>query len=542
MVNKQSSVRTTLYRLLGVKTLRAAVRDKYFDKPYEFSENSVTVQGREALLVSGAMSTQQVRWSGAIATLTGETLGLGNLTAAAVLLIRTDKDSDAAWALSYGMGFQLLDQAFFDAGFGQRIAIRSAAISELSSLTRTTLDARSRVDRLSIPSGDHLRNFGVGDFGELVTRLVAKARIPGLTDPHESLTLRGADALNLPLGRTPNQLINDLDVLDAILGKPVLAGLEMLEQLTIVKHDKGLVAALELKLDADLANPIGRRIGLAWPHEQVDETGPASAFKVSGVGRRSGPFDFLPTFEALLATLPPATSGHRVDRLRKVKFQLLSDAGEDESQAVSGAIPALKWLAYETDHDGHRYFLHNGNWYLMDQDYADKLRAQTKEVLSLDAGFTMPEWTKDLAEKEYNPLAAHALGGFVMDRKLVRTSLHRHGIELCDILLADGTLVHVKNVKASDAASHHIAQALVSSDALLYDEEARIEFGEAIGRAGGNPDWKPEYLKRVVLAMARPEKLSETNLFTFTQVTLVRNVTALRERGVDVFVVPIKRS
>lgn len=40
---------------------------------------------------------------------------------------------------------------------------------ELNSLTRTTLDQRSRTDRFSIPSGDHLRGFGVGDFGELVT-------------------------------------------------------------------------------------------------------------------------------------------------------------------------------------------------------------------------------------------------------------------------------------------------------------------------------------------------------------------------------------
>jgi uncharacterized protein (TIGR04141 family) len=171
-----------------------------------------------------------------------------------------------------------------------------------------------------------------------------------------------------------------------------------------------------------------------------------------------------------------------------------------------------------------------------------KLKQQTKDILSRDPGIVMPDWTAAQAdEKAYNEMAAKQLGCVNLDRKLIRTDLHRHGIELCDLLLQDGTLVHVKNVRASDAASHQIAQALVSADALLFDEQARVKLHDRIKNAPVQ-DPSNRTPKRVILAMARPKPITEDTLFTFAQVTLVRNVQALSRQGVDVYVAPIKKS
>lgn len=97
----------------------------------------MTVGGREALLVHGTMVTDIVSWASTAHGLTGCPIELGNQTAATVLLIR---NGDGAWALTYGMGFQLLDHDQLDPGFGQRVAIRTADANALNSLTRTTLD------------------------------------------------------------------------------------------------------------------------------------------------------------------------------------------------------------------------------------------------------------------------------------------------------------------------------------------------------------------------------------------------------------------
>lgn len=83
------------------------------------------------------MVTDIVSWASTAHGLTGCPIELGNQTAATVLLIR---NGDGAWALTYGMGFQLLDHDQLDPGFGQRVAIRTADANALNSLTRTTLD------------------------------------------------------------------------------------------------------------------------------------------------------------------------------------------------------------------------------------------------------------------------------------------------------------------------------------------------------------------------------------------------------------------
>lgn len=114
MARKPSpAARTSLYRLVGVADLRAGVQEKYLERE-EFTAAAAAVGGRDALLVMGAMTTERVSWATTLHRLTAQPVTLGNMTAAAVLVIRNGEDG--AWALTYGMGFQLLDQAKWTAG------------------------------------------------------------------------------------------------------------------------------------------------------------------------------------------------------------------------------------------------------------------------------------------------------------------------------------------------------------------------------------------------------------------------------------------
>lgn len=535
--NPSPATRTTLYRLDDVPELSEAIRDKYLSGD-AFDATPTTVGGREALLVSGSMTTERVAWASTVHALTSLQVELGNVTAASALIIR--RGDDAAWALTYGMGFQLLDQAKVDGGFGQRIAIRVADPNDLSSITRTTLDQRSRTDRLSIPSGDHLRGFGVGDFGELVTRLVGKAEIPSLTGGEKPIRIRGADALSVPLGRRPDQLIADLDVLESTLAKLAAPELEILEQLVAVKNAPDLVDELDRALDAALADPSNARLGLSWPHERIDENGTPSSFRLTRPGLRSPEAaDDIPELDVLLAGL-----GEGPDFLAKLKItkvQLYRDAAGTE--AISAAIPALRWLTFEIEKDGKRYCLYDGRWYLMDQRYAEKLRVQIQAIFERQAPVQLPDWPAGYDEAAYNAHSATILGGTLLDRRLVRTSQHPRGIEVCDILDPSGALVHVKKLDGSAAASHLIGQALVSADALLYDDEARDAFRGRVSEAGGDPDNIPDRIRTVVLGVARTTRpIAADDLFTFTQVTLARSVAQLEGRGVHVYVAPVARA
>ncbi len=338
MAKRESpSSRTTLYRLKRLPELLDAVRPKYLDNG-AFTATETKVSGREALLVHGAMSSDQASWAGRLSVLSEVDVKVGNQTAAGVLLIRDGKKQ--AFALSYGMGFQLLDQNKIDQGFGLRIAVRTAARKFIKSLTRSELDHRARVDRSSIPAGETLRGFGIGDFGEMVTRLSGSALIPGLVlgDGHTQVT--AADALSIPLAKTPSGLVSDLDAISRALKLEVKSELRNLEQFVRVRATSQ-IEKLERRLAAALHKSSDERLAIAWPHEHIDDNGTPSSFKVTGLGRHHPPAeDGLPELGRLTHALRAKNPRDLRAAANQVKVQLYRDS--DGQDAISAAIPASR--------------------------------------------------------------------------------------------------------------------------------------------------------------------------------------------------------
>ena len=534
-----TAVATTLYRLTGIGDLRTAVREKYLESA-DFELRECVVGGRQSALVLGHIVTDRAKWASRVSGLIGDPVEAHNVTAAALLLL--PGGNEVTWAVSYGMGFLLLEQSHVDPGFGQRLAIRVADADHLNSLTRKTMDDRAKVDRSSIPSGDHLRGFGIGGFGELVTRLVANAQLSGLS-VDKSFKLRGADALNLPLGRTPEALLSDLDLIEGALQKPAVKDLEVLEQLVTLKKNSDIAARLDGELEKSLKRETEVKIGSAWPHESVNENGTPAAFAVKGRGKqeiRPG----VPTVEDIYEVLDTANVLGSRDRVR---IQLYSDP--DGDNAISPDIPLRKWVAFETNIDERRYFLHDGAWYLMDGAYAAQLQRRVQEIFDRQCDLQLPPWPSDedgemIAEKDYNRLAADACGGVLLDRKLIYTSQNPRGFEACDILARDGALVHIKNIDASAPASHLFAQGANSAHTLRFDEDARTQFRQRVTSAGGNPLLVQDRPPAVIFGIARSSTTTfgAETLYSFSQVTLVRTCNDLEARGIPVFVMPIDRA
>lgn len=546
MVNKkQPGRRTTIYRLTGVSDLEDAVRSRYLDQT-GFDHHSVEVGERPAYLVTGAMSKDRVDWCSAVSALTGDSVEIGSATPAGVLLVRPSQEGSeedgVAYALSYGMGFQLLEPSRIDNLFGQRIAIRAADPGRLRSLTVTTMDERSRTSRATIPQGDGLLGFGVGDIGEAVSRIVAIADLPDLSrSADEPLQIRGSDALNVPLGLNADEMLEDLDVLENLLTTEPLPSLKILEQLAAVKNPE-----TKERLDDLLAKALGGcggKIGLAWPHERVDENGTPDSWVPSRLWKRgrNGVRPGQPEWSEIRAALDELPAEKRLARLNSASIQLCRDT--EGKQPISQAIPLRRWVAFEGDLDGRTYALYDGSWYQIHHDYVENINRMTRELFDRSVDdLEFPDWDAVDDEEAYNDMLAAALGGVCLDRKLITTDLHRRGIEACDVYLGDGTLIHVKKTEKSTAASHLLAQALVSADSLCHDNQARQKLRDRIEERGGNADGVGSKPTRVILAMHRGAGKSVTaeSLFTFTKVNLVRQAASLEERGVSVRVVSIE--
>jgi uncharacterized protein (TIGR04141 family) len=419
--DKKKGRRTTIYRLTGVEELRDALRSKYLDRN-GFEVANVQVGDRPAVLLTGAMKKDAADWCATVTTLTGSAIAIAAATPAGVLVLRPSpaatNDSKAAYALTYGMGFQLLEPSRLDNLFGQRVAIRTAEPDKLRSLTVTTTDERSRTSRASIPQGDGLLGFGVGDIGEAVSRIVAIANLTDLSRADGKATqVRGADALNVPIGLTADEVLADLDMLERLLAVSPPDILKILEQLTAVKNPE-IMKALDARLSGVLDEG-GGTIGLSWPHERVDENGTPDAWLPRNLWPprentlRQGQPEWSEITGAL-ATYPP---GQRLDRVDRATIQLFRDSeGED---AISQAIPLRRWMAFQCEMNARTYALYDGAWYQIHHDYADNINTRTEAIFAETIDdVKLPAWAASDDEEAYNVKLAAATGGVCLDRKL----------------------------------------------------------------------------------------------------------------------------
>lgn len=558
---RKSGKRTSLYRLAGSRELKDLIRKKYRDSQ-NFTDQAITMEGRDGYLITGAMAKDAADWCERVATLTGASVKVQSSTPAGVLLIRqnpenpleiedsedhpeqeniTGSSKNIVYALCYGMGFQLLEPSKVDNNFGQRIAIRVADPTQLRSITVTTMDERSRTSRATIPSGDGILGFGVGEIGEVVSRIVADAELTQLSRANDDkVQIRGADALSLPIGLNAAEVLDDLDYLEELLSEEPIEQLKAFEQLTAIKNPE-----TRKKLDDLLCGAFsddGSLLGLAWPHERIDENGTPDSWKPNSIfprGRnkvRQGQPEWTEIKEALKSTAPDK----RLGKLNRTSIQIYRDS--EGTEPISPEIKLKRWIAFETELEAKSYALYDGNWYQVGHEYADYVNKRTKEIFSRSAeDLEFPVWKPSEDEASYNKKLTSSVNGICLDRKLITTPLHGRGIEACDVFSDDGSFIHVKRIESSDKASHLFAQALVSADALCNDQEAREKLKKKIRELGGDPKTFSNKPNRVVLAVhRRDQKLLEADdLFTFSKVNLIRQVEALESRNVPVRIVTI---
>jgi uncharacterized protein (TIGR04141 family) len=532
--------RVSVYQVEGPLDPGTVLRTKYLERD-DFESTPVRVGNRDGYFVGGSVASQQAKWTYVVATWTNDdsiAAGLGNTTAAGVLLLPTrDPDSDCVWAICFGMGFHLIEAARMVPSLGRRLAARCADPDNLRSITHSRLDLRAYVARTSIPGGDDIGGFGASELGDLISRLVGPAYLDGVLagDGGDPVEIRGADAISLPLARDGMRLLADLDAIEALLERDPVPQLAIIEQLRALKSSDSHVPELEQALDAALGDSDAPTLGLAWPTELADEAVPLSHFRVSGIlGGDDDPNGM--TLGALLDPLRSLPDGERLRRFDRMKVQAFSD----DNEAASSLLPARQWVTFETTSAGHRFCMHNGRWYMVDDGLNHRLSERLARIFAAEPPIHgLPLWPTGVGEPEFNRSLADALGGVNLDRRLVRCETNPRGFESCDVLTPEGVFVHVKAVGRSTGASHLFAQAGVSALALREDASARAGLIKVVEAQGGDPAWIPDIPRQAVLVMGNRRKIDAESLFSFSRMRLLRLVDECRRQQVELTIAPV---
>ncbi|KWX01408.1 hypothetical protein TH66_00950 [Carbonactinospora thermoautotrophica] len=445
------------------------------------------------------------------------------------------------------MGHLLIDRGFIEPGFGLAFAVRVVDPGKVRQATHRLIDTSGRINRSSVPSGQHIRAFGIEEYGEIIGRLTGELRGVSLTFTRRrdrAASIAGADALKIHLGTSTEDLLTDLREISRICaqGSPV-PGLEFITQTRALKAGEEPEGELNQKLAEMLGAPEPPdTLALAIPDACLAQEETAHSYRVRIGSGRYQVIDDL-TLADIVGPLRNLPQEERLEALREGYVQMCSDAeGKEEA---SQRIKARNWITAEIPLGAGRYVYHQGRWYVVGEGHLDALRERVREILERGSSLELPPWPREYKEDQYNRYAADQLGLVCMDKKSLHTKQHPHGIEACDLLGPGNELIHVKRAKeGSTPLSHLFAQGIIAVDALLNEPDAREKFVQQVREQ--NPDWPIDETfrpRKVVYAimLKSGEAITVKSLFTFAQVMLYRAVTTLQRLNVEVEVVGIPR-
>jgi len=142
--------------------------------------------------------------------------------------------------------------------------------------------------------------------------------------------------------------------------------------------------------------------------------------------------------------------------------------------------PVWRCLAGEFEFKGSIYIIDEGEIFSVSPDYLRTLNDSISAV-PLVTDIPWPPAAPSTSEDEFNGKAAASIpSALLMDKKLVNARTQTTPIEVCDVLTADGRLIHVKRHLGSSDLSHLFSQGFVSAQLLQEDAIFRKAAAEKI--------------------------------------------------------------
>jgi len=539
----------TLYRLPDVTPTLDGMFDAFTDAVRDLDDRHadlapIKVAGQEGLWIGAQGQTTEAEWCGHASLTTGLLLSYTECRAGGVLLFAVD---GIVYALSYGTGHRLILDEMKDQRFGLRFLIRQLNSDQVHDLVRRRPGARGRTDSTLIPTGAPVWTMGVTENADIIGRIggVAKDLEVTFAAGDTKVRVKGGAGLHMRWGVEPSALVRDIREIERVCREEQPdEALAFIDYVQPVAHRTATI--LDATLDHLLADDAEGAAHLVpvVPVSALDSFAEARSFTFRIGGTSTGPFPWLEPGQFLSRTRVQR-AGKRVAALRDGHVWMNED-GEGLKHLLGAA--AVKWLEASLSHEGHSYFLMDGTWYEIGDQYVERSRQEISRVFPAVPSVDLPAWALPVGrdEEDYNEHVAKVRRNYTcLDRNKWVRDPHgrRSSLEICDLLGPDNELIHVKRAKGSAPLSHLFSQGLVSAQNLLFGPaDVRTRFAEAVADRGNGRQLAPDFpLKKVVYAILldNGKQLSPSTLFPFSQVTLAHAARTLHTYGIEVEVIGI---
>lgn len=379
-----------------------------------------------------------------------------DLRSASVAALFLIKANYRLFALAFGHGRHLLNDAAIEERFGLHTTLNSVDPEVLRGVDTTTLDANPLHGKRQPARAAPLDQFGLN-----IDQDVLRAVTGSPVDKSLGSVMAGRDSLSV-------RVRTDLHGLRRLLGRY----LEKSKEDTYKTNGFSWVDHVSEVRDPDLQHRLfshvadrlgaGEHLWAAIP-EVVDWT-TFDHFRF-GTPNSDIIYDDV-TLHYLLEALKDEPPTIELLKTRRVYCMTKGDP-----------YPVMDWtflkcLSAEVPYGGCRYLLNAGTWFRIDPDFSKRIEEELNEIP--ETTLSLGNWGHE-TESEYNSRIAGKSAGHLalMDKVMIRHDGMASAIEFCDLYSRTGEMVHVKRYGQSTVLSHLFAQGTVAAEAALADAAFR---------------------------------------------------------------------
>ena len=221
----------------------------------------------------------------------------------------------------------------------------------------------------------------------------------------------------------------------------------------------------------------------------------------------------------------------------KQELSRLQLAGLDGNGDIVKKWSVWDCLYLEAKAGKNTHVLDRGDWFVVEREFAKRVNSFVAELKP--SGLNLPKAKRNEVEGAYNERVAGSEPGLILaDKQLVTPIPGESRIEVCDLLSAQGHMIHVKRRKGgSSALSHLFGQALVSGLLLAREPQYVAAFRAMLASQGHSlPSAVTPPQHPIVLALMMPKLTGKQGgLPFFSKVNLREHIRPLQTAGFEVF-------
>lgn len=392
-----------------------------------------------------------------------------NKTIQAVYLkkVTVSDNTTRIFAITFGMGRNLLKLEQFEERFGIITAMNLLDSTRLRSIDCNTLNANPRSSRIQLGKTSTLSDFELDDTSDIVKNISGKIVERSFAD---ATTTSGRQSLSISITADYLSIEEPLSTLfDIYQNNAYKEKFPGIDNTRIVK-DKAEISKLNDKLIEklnDLESLPDMTVGLLLP--EIADNSQLSEFFY---GKSATPHEDLDIDDLVQELHRQYPGGIDMNILQR---DLIT--AQDDNNVRSGFWKIYRCIYVDYGMDGQQYVLNDGTWYAYNQDFAASVNNYYDNASICP--ITMPDCPhsvngQSFSEGAYNDMLHKSLPSSVLwDCKLINP-FQQGTFEVCDVYdKTTNSFIHVKKGNTSSKLSHLFLQGSVSGELMVMARKAR---------------------------------------------------------------------